>query len=287
MEISIVIPALNASETISQQLSALAEQSWQEEYEVIVVDNGSNDQTVDVIQSYNSSIKNLKVIEAKAKRGAGYARNIGAEQACGDFLLFCDADDVVDSRWVEEMVIALKKYSFVCSRLNFSRLNNQTIQNSRYCIQQNGVIQNDNPPYFTHAATSGLGVRKELHESVGGFDESFYTCEDADYCWRIQLAGVSLYFVESALVHYRFRETIQDTCKQALRWGIDSTKLYRKHQALGMPKISIRKGLGRWLFLIKNVHALCNEDKRGKWLWKFYMSLGRLIGYIKYKVIAI
>lgn len=100
MYISVVIPALNAEAFIGIQLKALSKQRVDFDWEVIVVDNGSRDKTVDVVSNYSNSLPNLRVVQAHEHRSAAYARNVGAAIANGDFLAFCDADDVVEKDWL-------------------------------------------------------------------------------------------------------------------------------------------------------------------------------------------
>ena len=95
MKLSIIIPCLNAADTIGEQLQALSIQSWNGQWEVIISDNGSTDDTLKVVGKYRESLPELRVVDSSDKPGAAHARNIGCGAATGDAFLFCDADDAV------------------------------------------------------------------------------------------------------------------------------------------------------------------------------------------------
>lgn len=103
VKLSVIIPCLNAERTIGEQLAALAAQRWSERWEVIVADNGSTDGTLEVVRRFAGRLPELRVVDASQRRGSGYARNRGAAVARGEWLAFCDADDVVAPGWVAAM----------------------------------------------------------------------------------------------------------------------------------------------------------------------------------------
>src|SRR4030066_1864890 len=103
MKLSVIIPAFNAAGTIAQQLESLATQRWSEPWEVIVANNRSTDNTVEIVNSFRGRIPNLCVIDAPERPGGAYAINIGGRSARGEPLAFCDADDIVCDGWVAAM----------------------------------------------------------------------------------------------------------------------------------------------------------------------------------------
>ena len=286
MKLSVILPAFNAADTIGIQLEALARQSWDGPWEVIVADNGSTDETRSIVEQYQDRLPNFRIVDASDRRGAAHARNVGVRHAAGDALLFCDADDEVAPGWLAAMGTALTKHDFVASRLEAEKLSKPWALTARGCPQQNGLQEYKYPPYLSHAASAGLGVKRWIHEVVDGFDEALYKLMDTDYCWRIQLAGTELHFVPDALVHMRFRDTPAGLYRQARQWGEYNVKLYKRYRQLGMPKVSWTKPVGRWFFILSRFPHVWSPHKRGRWLKDFNWSLGRLIGCIKYRVLA-
>ena len=123
---------LNAASTLPEQLDALVAQSYSGAWEVVLADNGSTDGADTLGLAWADRLPALSVIDVPATRGASYARNVGAREAKGDFLLFCDADDVATSGWVEAMAEAAVHADLAGGRLDDVELNSPTVRNGGY-----------------------------------------------------------------------------------------------------------------------------------------------------------
>jgi glycosyltransferase involved in cell wall biosynthesis len=291
MKLSVIIPCLNVADTIATQLEALVNQHWSEPWEIIVADNGSTDNSVDIVMRYKGRLSNLRIVDASDKRGQAHAKNIGVRNALGESLAFCDADDEVAPGWVAAMGEALSKYDFVACRMDIEKLNPSWVLKSRGNSQASGIQQYKYPPYLPHAGGSTIGVKRWIHESIGGFDESMFLLEDTDYCWRIQLKGIEIHFVPDALIHVRFKTTLKGIYKQAYRWGEYNVKIYKRYLPFGMPKLSWKQGISSWESLIKsfikNAFKIRDKGDIAMWSWQFGWRIGRLKGSIKYGVFAL
>src|SRR3954454_20278043 len=122
-DVSVIVAARNAEHTIEAQLVALRDQHWDGSWEVIVVDNGSGDDTVGVVERVARSWPRLHVVTARERRGPSYARNVGADLSIAHHLLFCDADDVVGADWLASMASALRTGAVVAGGLEYDELN--------------------------------------------------------------------------------------------------------------------------------------------------------------------
>lgn len=183
---------------------------------------------------------------------------------------------------------ALQNNDFVTCRFEPYKLNDSWTIDARVCPQENGFQTYDYPPFLPHAASAGIGIKRWIHDAVGGFDETMPMLEDTDYCWRVQLRGVKLSFVPEALIHYRFRDSIGKILRQARLWGEYNVYLYRKYRPLGMPKLSKKAGLKNALKLLRRLpNNLSNDQKRLRWLWDFAWLYGRAFGSVKYRVFAL
>ena len=99
--ISVVIPVRDGAATIGDQLEALGQQTYQGEWEIVIADNGSTDGTAELAErSWSHPRAALRVVDASSRPGSSFARNRGAIEAAGDFLAFCDADDIVAPGWL-------------------------------------------------------------------------------------------------------------------------------------------------------------------------------------------
>lgn len=207
MKLSVIIPCYNCVAYIATQLEAFTQQEYSQPWELIVADNGSTDGTLEVVKQYQEKLPNLRVVDASGgKKCAAYPRNRGAEVAKGELLAFCDADDQVTPGWVAAMGEALSKYDFVVGNSDYTKLNLPWVVKACAYREANGV--NDNP-YYPYAAGNNIGVKREIYQAVGGFDEEIPILDDVDFCWRVQaLCGVKLTEVPEAKIYFRFRETI-------------------------------------------------------------------------------
>lgn len=291
MKLSVIIPCFNGADTIAIQLEALARQQWSEPWEVIVSDNGSSDGSMEIVKRYEGHVPNLRIVDASDKRGQAHAKNIGAQFAIGESLAFCDADDEVASGWVAAMGKALSKYDFVACRIDIEKLNLPWVRKNRRHAQQDGIPKYDYPPYLLHAGGSTIGVKRWLHQAIGGFDESMILLEDTDYCWRIQLKGVEFHFVPDAVMHVRLRKSLKGIYRQAYGYGEYNVKIYKRYLPLGMPKLSWKQGVLSWkafiMNFIKSIPRIHDKGDVAYWAWHFGWYIGRLKGSIKYRVFAL
>lgn len=272
--LSIVIPCFNSEATIGAQLSALADQTTQYSWEVLVADNGSRDNTVAIATRFHDRIERLHIVDASARRGAAYARNTGAKAAAGETLLFCDADDVMGEDYIEAMGRALETHDFVACRYDFRKLNTSWLAAARGLSaegQKEGLAGGYCHPTLPYAGAGGLGIKKSVHDAVNGFDMTLGAMagqEDTDYCIRVQLAGTPLVFVPDAIMHVRFRETVSGVFRQAWAWAESGAHVARRyvpdeatpsrramaydlarHLAWKFMRVRTRSDLAQWIWL--------------------------------------
>jgi glycosyltransferase involved in cell wall biosynthesis len=288
MKASVIIPCYNAETTLKVQLEALGSQHWSEPWEVILADNGSTDQSLQIARQYKGKIPNFKIVQANRVKGPAHARNRGAKVAKGESLLFCDADDEVAPGWVAAMGKALAQHDFVACRMESSKLSTPWAVEARMCPQKEGLESYKYPPFLPHAGGGGMGIKRKIHEAVGGFDETMPFLEDTDFCWRVQLSGTKLFFVPDALIHIRLRGSTRTMLRQSRLWGEYNVYLYKKYRAHGMPNLSPKEGLKRtWKLLRLMPSSLKNSQIRRWWLRRFAWQYGRAIGSIKYGIFAL
>jgi GT2 family glycosyltransferase len=276
---SVIMPCLNARSTIAAQLEALAGQTWRGEWELLAVDNGSTDDTVATIERFSERLP-IRVVEAGPPPGAARARNLGARVARGRLLVFCDADDVVDSRWLEEMIAALDRHELVAARAEHAALNETWTRAGR---EELSLPRLPFPPYLPFASTYGLGVRRELHDEVGGFDQSLAALDDVDYTLRLQLAGARLVQAERAVVHYRNRKTLSGIYRQARSYAEDFALLQRRYGS-GRTLPRWKSPLLGWKAILATIPHIGSRAGRGTLAWRLGWQMGRITGSVRYRV---
>lgn len=277
---SVVMPALNAASSIGQQLDALGRQDFEGAWEVVVVDNGSTDDTVQVCQSYASSLP-IRVVTCE-RPGTGAARNVGAAAASADLLLFCDADDEVHEGWIRGMVAGLAQHHAVGGRIENDKLNGDRPSYMPRHPDRLPVVAG----FLPRAIAANLGVRRAAFEQVGGFGEDYtYGSDDTEFCWRMQLAGFDLAYAPDAVVHYRHRSTLRAVATKAYRANQSRGRLFRDYGSRGMPQPRLAGAVVRWGRLLAAAPVTpFSTLVRWWWVEQSAGAVGRISGSVRHRV---
>jgi glycosyltransferase involved in cell wall biosynthesis len=281
-EVSVVIPARNAAPYIRQALEALAAQDYHGEWEVIVADNGSDDDTREIAESCIHLLDNLRVIDASQKLGAAFARNRGAAVANGQYLAFCDADDLASPWWLRTLVSQGQNHSICYGQLSFFK--GDPPDPSAY--SQEGTDQGllVNPfGYLPFASTGSLLVRRAVFAHLNGFDEEYRSGEDVDFCWRAQYQGFTLGSARGALSFIRARESARSQFRQYYGYGKGDVHLFRNHAGHGMPRSSVLRAVAvyGWLIAVGAVVLVRRKPYYRSWVNSAGMRCGRLAGSLR------
>lgn len=110
-KISIIVPVFNAEKTIARCVDSLIKQSYSN-IEIILIDDDSKDNSLSICKRYEQKDVRIKVIH-KSNGGVSSARNAGLDKASGEFIMFCDSDDWVDTKWCEELLSAYQSDDFI------------------------------------------------------------------------------------------------------------------------------------------------------------------------------
>lgn len=286
MKLSVVIPCYNAADTLGVQLEALANQHWSQPWEVIVVDNRSTDGSRQIAEWYKERLPNLRVVDASARQGRPFARNVGVEAATGEAVAFCDADDEVAPGWVAAMGEALSRHDFVACSVDIAKLNPPWVTAGRPHPQRDGLQKFLSPPYYSHAGGGTLGFKRSLYAMVGGFDEALPYLQDTDFCFKLQLAGVQLHFVPDAVIHVRLRHTLRGVYHQARNWALYRVKVYKKYQgATKTGKLrSWKRYAKNWQHLLWQLLFIRHKHDCVRFMRGLGSQVGLLQGSLKYRI---
>lgn len=285
---SVIIPALNAAGTIAEQVTALLEQDPGFAWELVVCDNGSTDSTVSILHEQRAAHPEvaLRIVEATEQPGAAYARNRGVSESCGTHVLFCDADDIVGTNWIREMVRALATADVVSGPTEMHRLNAAEVVAWRGEGDQTGL---PGTVFLPAGYSANMGTTRAVFDAIGGFSLEFTGAagEDLDFFWRAQLAGFSAGFAPGAVVHYRLRDDLRANARQAYYYGRSVPQLYRLHREHGMQRRSLGRSARQAAWVV--VHApdwFRGPARRGRWVWGASNLGGRIAGAWKYRVVS-
>ncbi|MEH2437455.1 MAG: glycosyltransferase [Nostoc sp.] len=229
--VSVIIPTYRRANLVGQTIESVLAQTYTD-YEVIVVNDGSTDKTVEVLYQFGDKIT---VIQQKNK-GVSAARNAGIRVAQGRYIAFVDDDDLWLPNKLEKQIACLE-----------SHLNIGLVYSDMFCFNENGVLPNTwakaNPTPSVQRLwtlfgrnfipTSTVVVHRECLDAVGLFDETLTSCEDYDMWLRI-IAKWQVHLLSEPLVHYRLSpNSMQNNEEQMLvNWLRVKEKAFGRHPKL-------------------------------------------------------
>ena len=289
LKLSVILPCFNGAATLAVQLEALTVQEWPGGWELIVVNNGSTDDSVAMVEAYRARFPVLKIVEAHVpgtrRLGVPHSYNTGIQAATGDAFVFCEADDEVAPGWLAAMGRALTVHDFVLARLDHRKLNPEwlhPLHGEGY--QSAGLYRMTFPPHFFSASACGFGLSRSIYETLGPLNVDFPIVHDGEYCWRAQLAGYALHFEPEALIYYREKSSLMARFRQSQNWGRDTTRLHH-HYGTVMGRLSLPRHLVSIArSLPSGVRALLSQGLRrprgqvllADWIWDFGWATGKL-----------
>ncbi len=215
--VSIAIPTWNGKHHLELCLPSLRKQTFQD-FEVIIIDNGSTDGTVEWLQA---EYPEMRVIALPRNIGVTAAFNIGVRECRGDYLVLLNNDTEAEPNWLEELVRVADKYptaGAVASKMKV--WDDRTLIHTAgdfYTVSgrpgNRGVWQKDDGRFdreeWVFGACGGAALyRKALFAQIGEFDERLESyLEDIDLAWRAQLAGYGAVFAPKAIVYHKISAT--------------------------------------------------------------------------------
>jgi GT2 family glycosyltransferase len=277
-ELSVIVPVFNGAEHMHAAMASLAAQRLYMDWEVVVADNGSTDDSLAIAEAYRERLPSLTIVDASDRRGRGHALNVGVLASRGRSVVFFDADDVLGPGYLLAMSRALRVEKLVCARREVEGLNARRTWAIRTSSQMHGPMNSH--AFLPFGGGGTLGIRRDLFDTIGGFDTSVDSVEDIDLCWRAQLdGGARLAFVPAAVLHQRYRTDARGAFRQTRQWGRDQAKLIHLYESRGMPRWSRLAPL-RQLWRMRRVWRLRDPALRYLWSRRLGVTLGRIEGSI-------
>lgn len=215
--VSVVMTTLNEVDTIKRTMNSLKEQEMP--YEIIVVDGGSKDGTVNILHQLENKNDNISIY-VKEGCSIGEGLNHGILNAKGEIIALIGADDVAHPEWVHDIRHAFEDTIYVLSG-RIIDTGEERFMHSNVAIHIQG--------YDVAIPSTNTAYRRSVFDTVGYFDDTFRTAEDIDMHIRIVKAGYRLE-KKGRPILYRFtRQNMLQFIKQSYRNGYGRKQLSLKH----------------------------------------------------------
>lgn len=285
MKATVILPCYNSESTIGEQMDGLARQTWRDDWEFILADNGSTDRSVEIVQSYADRIPNLRILNVydgvgeRQMPSASYMKAFAAAKS--DIFITCESDDVAAEGWLEAMVEAMQDAHFVGSAIDDYVLNDDDLIAPGEGMQtrEAGFPNFIGPLRLPFAVGACIGISRELWETVGDFDLDVGHLWDIDYSWRAQLEGFDLKFVPNALMYYRQRTSFQGRYKQGKMYGESTAKITAKYGSRSVFRYLAfnlyNLAVGSFFLAISYLPGTRSPRKR---VWRVGNAIGQLKG---------
>jgi glycosyltransferase involved in cell wall biosynthesis len=216
--VSVIVPAYNAQRTIRTCLQSLLELNYpRERYEIIVVENGSTDDTAAIVEEFPVRLYR------SARRGPAPARNLGIAMSQAEIIAFTDSDCVAQPDWLCELVAAYADpiVGGTCGRIESYQAPEQS-KVEQFCDECLPLVNYISGPaeFLPHLYTANASYRRALLVQLGGFNEGMFTGEDVDLSWRLQLETAdTVRYVERAVIYHWHRATAAGLARQYRQYG--------------------------------------------------------------------
>ncbi len=242
MDFSVIVPAYNAETNLPTLLDSLSNQRYKD-FEVIVIDDCSQDGTSQIVRSYHCNL-----IQLSENHGPAYCRNIGAKNACGEILVFTDSDCCVNHNWLKKIQknffqndteaimgrLVLRPSTFIgdsISALGFP---------GGGAVGFDKIWKVDQNSFTDSLSTCNCAIKKNIFWKIGGFDESFPFPggEDSFLAYNLRRSNYRIKYCSDVLTYHEARDSIPNFLKWQFRRGISSyifsKKVSRKKDFLSL-----------------------------------------------------
>ena len=208
--VSIIIPTLNRAHLISQTLDSVIAQDYKD-WECIIVDDGSTDDTENVITKYMTIDERILYFKrpSQYKRGASSCRNYGFEKSSGEFIQYLDSDDLISSNKLEQQISDIKKENLKIATCSWSLFGSSPSKDGSLIISS---YQKTHSP-CSFLKSMGLQnvffplhcylTPKEIIEKAGKWNEDLTNNDDAEFFSRVILASSGVKFISTCTAYYR------------------------------------------------------------------------------------
>ncbi|AIQ38139.1 MULTISPECIES: glycosyltransferase family 2 protein [Paenibacillus] len=210
--ISVIIVNFNGADYIGDCLDSLINQTYNN-FEIIVLDNNSTDNSIDIIREYPS----VHLIKSEKNHGFAKGNNLAIKEAKGEYIALLNNDATAKASWLEQMANALDQNEELgsCGCKIISYFDQQLLDSTGLLINVSGMSRTrgrnesvqkyDVSEHILIPSGCAALYRKKALDEVGLFDEDFFCyCEDTDLGFRLQLAGWKCLYVSEAIVYHRY-----------------------------------------------------------------------------------
>lgn len=289
---SVIVPCYNVADKVGLQLQALVQQEDNEPFEVILVNNKSTDNLEAVVEPFKDKL-DVRIVDALEHAGVSYARNVGIGASTGEYLIFCDGDDVVSPHFIANGQKTLKDYPIYAAGF-------VPVDTSKFTSVESALEGIEEAPFEAPRADwqdskwpilpgGSFGIHRKAMLEVGGFDLSLEPgAEDNDFGIRAAEKGYFPSIMRSAVIAYRVYPAGQRSYKSAYNRAKSAALLI--HHTDKWKSNPVTQGQNPAVSMAKVLIAgvkvlLTNRSAMNEWRNRFAQTNGLFQGWVQYELL--
>ncbi len=284
--VSVIVPVRNEARSVEQMLRSLLTQDFpRAEFEVIVADGASTDETVPIVRRLQGEFSNLKLV-FNAARLSSAGRNTAIRHATKDVVVVVDGHCHIPGRdYLANVSAAFETSGADClGRPQPLDITNATPFQLAVSVARSSRLGHNpesdiysNDAKFVPPQSTAVAYSRKVFAEVGLFDQDFDACEDVDFNERVHAAGLTCYFTPTVKIVYEPRASFRALFYQLGRYGSGRAKLACKHpRSLSVPAL-VPPLWVLWV-IFGSVVAICSKFFAFFWLGSLVLYASVLLG---------
>lgn len=221
--VSFIIPVYNRPEEIKELLESFLVQDVSQEYEIVIVEDGSNETSERIVDTYKNKLQISYYF--KPNTGPGDSRNFGMQKAKGNFFVLLDSDCILPPNYIHALKETLSKKTIDCfggpdaAHESFSDLQKAINYTMTSYVTTGGIRGKNKAVHKFEPRSFNMGLSKNAFEATGGFGK-IHPGEDPDLSLRLRKAGFETHFIKEVFVYHKRRISWSSFYTQVRKFGL-------------------------------------------------------------------
>ena len=239
--ISVIMPIRNEEKHLAESLTAIVNQEWEKDnYEILIVDGMSTDETRGIVKEFEAKHKNLKLID-NPQHTAIHALNIGIRHAKGDVIVRVDGHAIVEKDYLQQCDKYLKSTNAECVG-GAIESKNRALCGKAIALAMSSTFGVGNALFRTSQKEGYVdcvaygAYPKEVFDKFGHFDEEFVRCQDDEFFYRLRKLGGKIFMTPKIKSYYYPRAKLKKLWRQYYNYGLWKIRVLQKHPKMMRPR---------------------------------------------------
>ena len=243
MKLSVIVATYNRRHELEELFGSFKQQTLPpDQFEVVIVDDGSTDGTGKFIEEMKATLSFTIQYHFQKNKGPGYARTAGMEKANGKIFIFIDSDCIAPPHYLQSIADAFEKNKIDAfggpdrSAETFSAWDKAVNYTMTSFLTTGGLRGSSEKKLARYYPRSfNMGLRREIFEEIGGFGSIYHYGEDIEFSHRIIKSGARVEYIDDAYVYHKRRSTPSAFAKQVFKMGKARVQLARIDRSMLEP----------------------------------------------------